>query len=173
VRHDAAFCGKALAAAACAAALLASGCRRGNTDAPPPGERARTASEARPSKEEKRSAFARFLGPDVPAGYAWDGQRSRATVNLAIDAAYERTAGVLRLLKFTVSDTESRLQGATGRIVAANAAKTAAVVTLESKSATTTLVKVKVSETGDRGGSERILEELDQTIRPAPAKKKQ
>jgi len=141
--------------------LLASGCRRGNEEAPAPGS------------GEKHSAFSRFLSPDTVPGYAWDGQYSKATVALSIDAAYDRAQEVLGALKFTVNEDESKRQGASARIEAVSASKTAVRVELAAKTAAETEVKVKVGATGDRGGSERILDEMQKGSRPAQAKKKQ
>ena len=147
--------------AACAALLLSSGCRRGNAEAPAPGT------------AEKRSAFSRFLSPETAPGYAWDGQYSKATIGLGIEAAYDRALEVLGILKFTINDDESKRQGASARIVAVSANKAAVQVALETRTAAETEVKVKVGATGDRGGSERILDEMQKGSRPAPAKKKQ
>jgi len=146
--------------AACVALLILNGCRRGNSEAPVPDSR------------EKRSAFSRFLSPESMPGYAWDGQYSRAAVGLSIEAAYARALQVLRGLNFTVNENESRRQGATARIVAANASKTVAQLEFEARTATEAQVKVKVGATGDRGGSERILDEIQKGQAPPPAKKK-
>lgn len=155
------LCRQYVPLAACGALLLLNGCRRGNSEAPAPG-----------SSQEKRSGIGRFFSPETAPGYAWDGQYSKATVNLAIDAAYDRALVVFHAINFKVNENESRRQGATAHIVAANASKTVAQVALESKSATDTEVKVKVGATGDRGGSERILDEIQKGPQPLPAKKK-
>lgn len=115
--------------------------------------------------------FSRFLSPEAPPGYAWDGQYSRATVSLPLDAACTRALEVLRGLGFAVNETESRRQGATTRIVAASAGGATAQLSLEAKSAGETEVKVKVGTTGDRGGSERILDEIQKGPQPAVKRK--
>ena len=140
--------------------LLACGCQRAKPEA------------SRTGSEKSRSMFSRFLSPETPAGYAWDGQFSRAAVPLPIDAAYNRGLEVLRGMSFAVNESESRRQGATARIVAAHANGTAAQLTFESKAAGETLVRAKVGATGDRGGSERLLDELQKTPRTAPPKRK-
>jgi hypothetical protein len=143
----------------CIPLVCLAGCGRDKPDAPPP------------SSSDKRSAFKRFLSADTMPGYAWDGQFSKATVAVSIEAAYDRALVVLKALDFTVNESESRKQGATAHILAANAAKTVAQLDLQSKAAAEAIIKVKVGTTGDRGGSERILDEIQKGLQPQPAKK--
>ena len=149
-----ALCGIAL--------LLGCGCRKSKSEPPVVS-----------NSGEKRSGFSKFLAPEGPVGYPWDGQNSKGIINLGIEAAYDRTLEALRTLSFTINENDTKRQGATARIVALNSAKTVVQVELESKTDATTAVKAKVGATGDRGGSERILDEIQKGPRPAPVKKKQ
>ena len=146
----------------CAAVLLASGCKRGRQEEPP-----------RASGEKSRSFFARLMEPAAPAGYAWDGQSSRVTASLSVEAAYHRALEVLQAMNFTINENETRRQPTGARIVALSPSKTIAQLQLDGKGPGETEIRAKVGATGDRGGSERILDEILKVPRPAPAKKKQ
>ncbi|MCY3024671.1 MAG: DUF3568 family protein [Planctomycetota bacterium] len=141
--------------------MAAAGCSRGKSEPEATGA------------SKQRSAFSRFLSPqDSGLQYGWDGQSSKAALDMPVDAAFDRAMDALHTLGFVVKTEESRRQGATARIAAAKADKTEAQLTFESKGPAATMVKVKVGVTGDRTGSERILDEIQKGPRPAPAKKK-
>jgi hypothetical protein len=130
-------------------------------------EKANTPERTTASKQ--RFSLTRLLsGQDTTALYGWDGQYSKAKLDMAPEPAFERAVASLQKLGFTIDKTDTKRQGAGARIRAVNSAKTEALVLLEAKGPATTDVKAKVGATGDRTASERVLEEIQSGAPAAP-----
>jgi hypothetical protein len=118
-------------------------------------------------KAEKRGVLSRVFGNNTTPQYAWDGQTSSLTLKAPVSQVFGRTVETLRGLGFVINTEETRRQETTGKIQAAKADKTTALITVEEKQPGTTDIKIKVGQTGDRDGSERILDEIQKTKTPA------
>jgi len=131
------------------------------------------APEKEPAEGEKRGMLARVFssGASTP-GYAWDGQHSSGTVKLSLSNAQGRAIDTLRGLGFVINTDQTKRQEKIATVSAGKADHTTALVMLEEKAAGSTEVKVRVGLTGDRGSSERILDEMQKTQVAKPAAKK-
>ncbi|HYF49009.1 MAG TPA: DUF3568 family protein [Planctomycetota bacterium] len=176
----------------CAICLLAlPACSRSKTSGeaprPPEAERVRPRStafggkqEAAPAegegsddKGEKKGVLSRIFssGASTP-GYAWDGQMSSTTMKSSVASVQTRAIETVRSLGFVINTEETKRQGATARVTAAKADRTSVLIMIEEKVAGSSEVKVRVGQTGDRGSSERILDELQKPPAAKPAPKK-
>lgn len=153
---------------------MTAGCRRGKEQAPPPGsESARSNAAPAADGERKPSTFARLLGRDTVPAYGWDGHASSTTLSTSPDIIFDSSLSALRSMGFSIKTEETRRQGASGRVFGAKTDKTQALVTLEPKAGgngKSTELKVKVGTVGDRTGSERVLDEIQEAIAKAPRK---
>jgi hypothetical protein len=149
------------------AVLSFSGCKKASSNAPPPRiESTSGEKHADPSDRKSQGTFARLLGRDIPPQYGWDGQYSVTSTDLAPDVVFDRAMENLRAHSFSIQTEETRRQGASGKIVGIKQDKTMAQVLLTGKSPTQTELKIKVGSTGDRTGSERLLDEILHPAKP-------
>jgi hypothetical protein len=149
------------------AILGIAGCKKASSNAPPPRIES-SSGEKRAETPDRKSqgTFARLLGRDLPPQYGWDGQYSVASTDLAPDVVFDRAMENLRSHNFSIQTEETRRQGASGRIFGIKQDKTTAQVLLSGKSPTQTEIKIKVGTTGDRTGSERLLDEILHPAKP-------
>ena len=109
--------------------------------------------------------MSRLFSNETMPQYAWDGQVSSITLDAPVDSAYSRSVDVLRAMNFILDKTETRRQAATGRVAGAKANHTVVLILLEEKTPGKTLCRVRVGTVGDRTGSERILDEIQKSLR--------
>lgn len=119
---------------------------------------------------KKRSAFGRIFAPGADAGpqYGWDGQWSSFNMGVSPDVAYNRSVDGLRALGFTVTKEE---RGTPARIDAAKLDKTIVSVAIEASEKGGVVVKAKVGGLGERTGSERVLDEIQNALRRVPVRR--
>ncbi len=164
-------------------AMGASGCSRPKQEPPKLPSQARGSNAPARSEPEsadtaeggeaKKGLLSRVFNPNntVP-GYGWDGQMSTTNAKSALPAVQARAIEALRGLGFILNNEETRRQDLTAKIQGAKPDKTTVLILLEEKTPGVTELKVRVGTTGDRTGSERILDEIAKVgQRPTPAKK--
>jgi hypothetical protein len=167
--------------------ITGSGCSRPKQDPPrlpsSQGAQSNTAAknEAEPleSGEPKKGLLGRvFNTTSAVPGYGWDGQMSSSNAKSALPAVHARCTEALRGLGFILNNEESKRQDLTARLQGAKPDRTTVLILLEEKTPGVTELKVKVGTTGDRTGSERILDEIAKagtrparTAPPAPPRK--
>ena len=168
-----------------AALLLLPACTRSNSSGeakrPPQNETVRptafgakqsdapeTSDDPQPEeKSEKRGVLARvFSSGSTTPGYGWDGQQSSTTMKLPLSTTQGRAIDTLRALGFVINTDQTKRQERVATVSAGKADRTTVLINLEEKVAGSTDVKVRVGQTGDRGSSERVLDEMQKT--PAP-----
>jgi len=130
---------------------------------------AKNEPEPADSGEPKKGLLSRVFNPtNTVPGYGWDGQMSSSNAKSALPAVHARCTEALRGLGFILNNEESKRQDLTARLQGAKADKTTVLILLEEKTPGVTEIKVKVGTTGDRTGSERILDEIAKVgTRPA------
>jgi len=127
--------------------------------------------ETQPEHEAKKKSIIGKLFSAADSGtpaYGWDGHVSTNTFNISPDAAYNRTLDAMKNMGFVVDDKESRRDQ--WRVVATNAQKMQAAISMVPLTGGTA-VKVKVGVLGDRTGGERILDEINQSLKRIPVRR--
>jgi len=116
---------------------------------------------------EKTSAMGKIFGAQIAPQYGWDGQYSIATLDGSMDLLFGQSMDVLQKLSFAVIGDETRRKDASGQIEAVRQDKTRASLKMApGKAPLTTEVRVKISSVGDRAGGERVLDEIQRSLRP-------
>ena len=158
----------------CAALVVCSGCFRRQTGTPPPTQQQQPPlagdTQKAPKEEEQRpgglpNIFQGSRGPQ----YNWDGQMSSSQVKAPLDVAYAHSMDSLKSLGFGVKSEDTWRRGWAAQISGVRADKTTALVLLNEKTPGFTEVRTRITQVGDRTGSERLLGEIEKA---APTQEK-
>jgi hypothetical protein len=97
-------------------------------------------------------------------GLAWDGQHSGFSFKAPFGRVVDASMSALSALGFKLNTTDSRRGTDSATLVAEGASKRALLIKLRAMASGETEVKVKVGVVGDRGGSERVLDEIRKAV---------
>jgi hypothetical protein len=136
------------------------------------GRRQATRAPEVPASMERASpaqATRRPVEVAVPAtGYAWDGRRSVALVRAPFGQVVDASAAALRRLNFELDTQASRRSVDSAVLIAAHSTGRQARVDIGQAAQGRSQVRVTLGSAGDRGASERLLDEINSVLGLSP-----
>ena len=118
------------------------------------------ASSTSSSSRASSTSNAALTAGTTPAALSWDGLYAGSAFELTPQRALGLAAAALKKTGFTVEANAARREGEFQRILAANPEGVPAEVKVRALPIGKTEIRVKIGTVGDRGGAERILDEI-------------